>query len=155
MLVAATTIAALACGDDGGTEPGGVTFPNVPQATLDAYCIRGQGIPPATVSGAITTSDCHDAPGDGYYEGFRVRVGSSGAVTFAVASSFDSWLELFRIDDLNNIEGSAVLLAEDDDSGGNLQARLTFTLQPNTEYVIFVSGFDDFETGPYSLAMTR
>ena len=155
-LLAASIALALSCGDDNGTGSGNVTFPTIPPSTLSAYCIRGQAIPPETVSGGISTGDCHTAiTNDGYFEGFRVRVGSSGAVTFTVTSNFDSWLELIRIDNLNDVAGSAVLLDDDDDSGVGFDALLTFTLQPNTEYVIFVSGYDDSETGTYSLAITR
>ncbi|HEV8509649.1 MAG TPA: hypothetical protein VGQ48_04260 [Gemmatimonadales bacterium] len=148
-------IATFACGGDKSTGPGGVSFPSIPQATLNQYCIRGQAVPPQTKSGSIATSDCHDAAGSPYYEIYRVRVGSSDTVTFRVSSSFDSYLYLIRIDNLSDIEGSAVLLASDDDSAGNLDAMLSYTLQPNTEYFILISGLDDTETGSYSLAITR
>jgi hypothetical protein len=148
-------MATFACGGDKSTGPGGVTFPSIPQATLNAYCIRGQAVPPQTKSGSIATSDCQDTPGEGYWEGFRVRVGTSGTVTFTVTSTFNSYLELFRIDDLDDIENTTFLLVEDDDSAGNLDARLSYALQPNTEYVIVISGWDDTETGSYNLAMTK
>jgi hypothetical protein len=76
-------------------------------------------------------------------------------VTFTVSSAFDSFLVLIRIDDLSDIPGSAVLLASDDDSAGNLDAQLSYTLEPDTEYLILISGLDDTETGSYSLAITR
>ncbi|HJS41950.1 MAG TPA: hypothetical protein VJ755_00635 [Gemmatimonadales bacterium] len=83
-----------------------------------------------------------------------MRVASSTAVTFTMTSDFDSYLALVRIDDVNDPQGSDVLLAEDDDSAGNLDARLSFTLEPDTEYFIFVTAIDVTETGNYSLAMT-
>jgi hypothetical protein len=82
-------------------------------------------------------------------------VASSTAVTFTMSSGFDSYLYLARIDDLNDIQGSAVLLAQDDDSAGNLDALISHTLEPNIEYFIFITAVDDTQAGSYSLAITR
>lgn len=145
-------LATVACSDSSG--PGGPTFPTIPAAIVTQFCIRAQVVPPQTRSGSLATTDCQDGAGSPYYEIYRVRVASSTAVTFTMTSDFDSYLALVRIDDVNDPQGSDVLLAEDDDSAGNLDARLSFTLEPDTEYFIFVTSIDVSEVGNYSLAMT-
>ena len=145
-------LATVACSDSSG--PGGPSFPSIPAAVLTALCIRGQAVPPQTKTGSIATTDCQDAAGTPYYEIYRVRVASNTTVTFTMTSDFDSFLYLLRIDDLNDPQASAVLLAEDDDSAGNLDARISFALEPNIEYFIFITAISDAETGNYSLAMT-
>ena len=131
------------------------TFPPVDPELLEGFCIRGSHVPPARVSGNISESDsCHaNIEDDGYFEGWRVRVASSTTITFAVSSVFDSWLELVRIDNLDDPINSVVALAEDDNSAGNLQARLSAELEPNTEYLIVVSGYNDVAQGQYVLDM--
>ena len=145
-------LATVACSDSSG--PGGPSFPSIPSAVVTQLCIRGQAVPPQTKTGSIATTDCQDAAGLPYYEIYRVRVASSTAVTFTMSSDFDSYLYLLRIDDVNDPQASAVLLTEDDDSAGNLDARLSFTLEPNIEYFILITAVSDAETGNYSLAMT-
>ena len=49
------------------------------------------------------------------------------------------------------VEGGCVLQT----AAGNLDARLSFTLAPDTEYFIFVTAVADTETGSYSLAITQ
>ena len=157
MFLCAVMLVVVSCGDgdDEITVTNGVQFPAINPATAALFCIRGNAVPPQTVSGTVTDDDCHTGiANDGFWESWRVRVASSSSVTFAASSSFDNWLELFRVDDLNDIEGSAVLLAEDDDSGTGVNALITFSLQPNTEYVIVPSGFDDSQRGAYSVSMT-
>lgn len=155
--IALVAFVVLSCGGDIVTDPdrtGSVTFPTMDPAVLAAVCIMGQAVPPQTVSGTVTDDDCHTGiANDGYFEGWRVRVAAQASVTFAVTSSFDSWLELYEIRNLSDPANSAVLLNEDDDSNGNLDARITWTLQPNTEYVIFISGYDDAARGSYSLSI--
>jgi hypothetical protein len=87
----------------------------------------------------------------GLFEGWRVRVTSPTTVTFEVSSDFDSFLDLYRIPNLSDAT-SAVFLDFDDDSGSGFDARLTADLQADTEYWVFVSGFDGSEAGSYSLS---
>lgn len=154
-LFAALLAPLAACGGD-STGPDSVSFPTISQSTLDANCIRGTAAPPASVSGSISNADCPVSGTlvgavDGFWEGWRVRVNSATTVTFAVTSSFDSFLDLFVI----NVSSPALnnLRIFDDDSGAGLDALFTFTLQPDTEYWIMVSGFDATDTGSFTLAM--
>lgn len=136
--------------DDSGT----VTFPAVSSSQLALYCVRGEAVPPTSRTGSISATDCQDGPGLSYYEAYRVRVATGATVAFRMSSTFDSYLVLLRIDQLDDFSGSAVFLGEDDDSAGNLDALLSFRLDPNVEYLIIVAGLDDLETGTYTLTIS-
>ncbi len=156
----AASLIGLACGDDDPTGPG---FPTIDNAILSEFCVRGTLLPPGTGNSSIGTSDCLtdetvaklDVPvgaGPGaFFEGWRVRVASQGSVTFEVSSNFDSFLDLYTIPNLTDAT-SATFLGFDDDGGPGLDARLSATLEPNTEYWVFVSGLTGSETGSYSLS---
>ncbi len=79
------------------------------------------------------------APADLYR--FTGRAGQRVAISLK-ADDFDSFLELF---DANHNS-----LATDDDSGGELNARLTFVLPDDGDYLIEARGFSDAE-GRYDL----
>ncbi len=79
------------------------------------------------------------APADLYR--FTGRAGQRVAISLK-ADDFDSFLELF---DANHNS-----LATDDDSGGELNARLTFVLPEDGDYLIEARGFSDAE-GRYDL----
>ena len=79
------------------------------------------------------------APADLYR--FSGRAGQRVAISLK-ADDFDSYLELF---DANHNS-----LATDDDSGGELNARLTFVLPDDGDYLIEARGFSDAE-GRYDL----
>lgn len=72
---------------------------------------------------------------------FTGRAGQRVAISLK-ADDFDSYLELF---DVNHNS-----LATDDDSGGELNARLTFVLPEDGDYLIEARGFSD-ATGSYDL----
>jgi hypothetical protein len=150
-------VAGIACGEDNITngDTDQVTFPTIDPNIIALFCIRGTAVPPRSVSGSVSPDDCHSGEvDDGYWETWRVRVASTASVTFTVSSQFDSWLTLIRVDDLNDIVNSTYILDEDDDSAGNFQAQIVYTLQPNTEYIVSVSGYDDSEGGSYTLQMS-
>jgi len=117
-------------------------------------CIRGEAVPTTTKSGSVTSADCLSPFGDGYVEGWRVRVGSNANVTFETTSDLDTLLEVYQVSDPSDIAGSAALIADDDDSGVDFNARLIAALVAGTEYLVLVVGWDDFEQGPYTLSMT-
>jgi hypothetical protein len=81
------------------------------------------------------------APADLYR--FTGRAGQRVAISLK-ADDFDSFLELF---DANHNS-----LATDDDSGGELNARLTFVLPDDGDYLIEARGFSD-ATGSYDLKL--
>ena len=142
----------LGCGDDDGTGPG-VNFPLLPADLRADACIRGNATKGQTVSGSITDADCATEE-YGYGECWRVRVASAGSVTFDANSQFDNrlWLFRFRFDYENNeLLESYDGVGNDDRSENNSNALITFTLQPNEDYMIIIHGYDNDETGPYTL----
>ena len=81
------------------------------------------------------------APADLYR--FTGRAGQRVAISLK-ADDFDSYLELF--------DASHNSLATDDDGGGELNARLTFVLPEDGDYLIEARGFSD-ATGRYDLKL--
>ncbi|MGH7026731.1 PPC domain-containing protein [Brevundimonas sp.] len=79
------------------------------------------------------------APADLYR--FTGRAGQRVAISLN-ADDFDSYLELF--------DANRNSLATDDDGGGELNARLTYTLAEDGDYLVEARGFSD-ATGRYSL----
>ncbi|HET7040050.1 MAG TPA: hypothetical protein VFH97_09180 [Gemmatimonadales bacterium] len=147
-MVLALSAVLWACSDNGPGDE--IVFPTIDADILLEFCIRGEVPVTATTSrsGSVSTSDCTAGFDDGYWEGWRVRVAEAGSYTIEVSSDFDSWLTVWRLNDVNNVDDATVdLLGEDDDSAGNLDAMLTVSLQPNTEYVVFVSGYDQSQVG--------
>jgi hypothetical protein len=146
--LAALTAALWACGD------GGITFPSIDADIIQEACIRGEVPVEGTVSrsGNVTDDDCTEGFDDGYWEGWRVRVSEERTYTIEVTSNFDSWLTVWRVNDVNNIDDNTVdEIAEDDDGGEGVDAMVTLTLRPDVEYVVFVSGYDQSHTGSYTV----
>ena len=147
---------AAGCGDD-PVAPEFITpeFPALDAAIVAEFCIRGTMVPETTVSGEIADTDCPTVspvgagPGT-YYEAWRLRVGSTGSVSLEIASGFDSFMDVFRIDDPTN-PSLDDLVDFDDDGGTDANARLRLTLDAGVEYWVMVSGFDAAEVGPYAL----
>jgi hypothetical protein len=133
-----------------------IVFPSIDPDILVEFCIMGE-VPVQTTaseSGTVTDDDCTEGFDDGFWEGWRVRVAEDRSYTIEISSGFDSWLDVYRLTDLDNIDdNTVVLVAEDDDGGDGFDARATVTLRPDTEYVVFVSGYDQNETGAYSLSI--
>jgi hypothetical protein len=142
-------VGVTACGD-------GLTFPELPSALLTEFCVRGVVEVGQTVQGSVSDSDCDAADarpgGVGYYEVWRVRVSSAREVTFDANSAFDNYLTLLLLESYTETTADLTIEDENDDrGGGDLNALVTSTLQPDTDYFIAVSGFDYAETGAYTL----
>jgi hypothetical protein len=152
--------AVLSCsGDDDPTGIEDLDFPALSSQLIGLYCVRDNVTVGSTPSGTLLSTDCDIddvSPGDeGYFEVFLVKVRSTRSVTFTVNSEFDSYLSLLELVAFTSNDADLELLAEDDDSAtqNGVDARLTFTLQPDRDYVIALSGFDYAETGNYSLSI--
>lgn len=148
----------VACGESTtGPQVQTTTFPDVDQAVLATYCIRGTANVPAIRGGNVTTGDCPTestlvgGTDEGYWEGWRVRVATAVDVTFSVDSDYDTFLDVFQIDLANPRLTNLVVF--DDDSGENGNAELTVTLSPDTEYWVLVSGFQAEDVGSYTLSV--
>jgi hypothetical protein len=103
----------------------------------------------ATVEGTLTPSDCpllYHGHADGrYVDYWGVTLAASRSVTVEMASvHMDSYLILWD-------RGSGRILAEDDDSGSGLTARITVSLSPG-RYIIGATTFWPEEAGSYTLS---
>jgi hypothetical protein len=156
LLWAAALAAIVACSKD-STGPAGVTFPTLDAQLVTLLCIRGDKTVGQTATGSIASTDCDGADlsssWTAYYDGWRVRVASNRNVTFQTSTSFDSYLTVVRIDSWSGTSLSATVLGTDDDSAGNLDARLTVALEAGKDYIVAVSGFDYTEVGTYTLTI--
>jgi hypothetical protein len=151
--VALCGLVLLACGEE-PTDVASEHFPPLDPSVMAELCIRGAALGTATIEGELATTDCARGMGRGYWDAIRFRVPIDATVTFEVDSQLDSELELFRIDDLSDYWASRVRLGYDDDSGAGYDARLSLDLVREVEYLLIVSGSDDFQRGPYTLRIT-
>jgi hypothetical protein len=140
-----------ACGD-------GLTFPELSADMIATFCVRGTATVGETLSGAVTAEDCDAADfsqaDPGYYESWRVRVGSATTVTFAAESPFDNLLLLLRLEsDTDTLTSFEIVAVNDDRATGDFNALITATLQPDEEYFLLVRGFDYLDVGTYSVAI--
>ncbi len=107
--------------------------PTTPPATAPAPLPTGN-----VIQGAIRYCDC--ARGE-----HRVQLQAGRRYTISATSrTFDPFLQLLR-------PGSETVLAEDDDSGGGVQPRLTFTAPASGEYLVRVSSALRAGAGDYAL----
>jgi hypothetical protein len=140
-----------ACGDDG------ITFPELPAALLNEFCNRGTATVGETVSGTVADSDCDAAdvnPADeGYYEIWRIRVAETTSVTFDANSAFDNYLTVLRLDSFTSTSAELTPVGQNDDRDfpDDLNALVTVTLQPDTDYFLAVAGYDYTEVGSYTV----
>ena len=152
-------LAVAACGSDSDPaspeDPAGL-YPDLEASIVTDNCIRGTTQIPGTLNGTLDTGDCSTAgtiyniTDDGYYEIFRVRVGTPRSAIFQVTSGFDSFLDLGLVDLVNS---NFQLVAFDDDSNGE-DAQLTVNLQPNLEYWLVISGFGPEDVGTYTITVS-
>jgi hypothetical protein len=158
LALVATVAVGLACGDDDPTGPGSVTFPDWPATVVAAFCVRGTAVVGDTKSSTLSDTDCDSAdinPADeSYYEVWRVRVASSRDVTFDANSTVDNFLAVVRVNSVSATDLDVTVVGENDDrTPTNVNALVTVRLEPNVDYAVAISGFDDTETGPYTLAI--
>src|SRR5690606_3075828 len=99
----------------------------------------GQAVSGQLVSGSPTLSD--NSPFEAWY--FTGRAGERITITMR-SSAFDAYLHIGRV-------GDQRMLANDDDSGGNTDAQLSFTLPADGTYVIVANTFAAGSTGAYRL----
>jgi hypothetical protein len=142
-------LAGAACGDS-------LTFPELPAALLAEFCNQGTATVGQTVQGTLAAADCDAAdvdPSDaGYYELWRIRVSEAVEVTFDANSAFDNLLTVLRLDSYTETTADLTIVGFNDDrTTGDLNALLSVTLQPDTDYFLAVGGFDYGQTGSYTV----
>ncbi|HET7040186.1 MAG TPA: hypothetical protein VFH97_09875 [Gemmatimonadales bacterium] len=149
--VAFGLVGLAACGDDG------ITFPELPSTLLTEFCVRGTASLEETVSGSVAATDCDaadvDPTDEGYYEVWRIRVETATAVTFDAQSEFDNYLTVLRLDSFTSTTAELTLIGQNDDRDfpADLNALVTVTLQPDTDYFVAIAGYDYTEVGPYTI----
>ncbi len=151
--VACAAILALAswsCDDD-PSGPENLDYPTLSSELQTTLCVRGNATSGQTKTGSISAADCDD--NQGYAEYYVVKVGTTRVVTFTVNSTFDSFLTLLRIDSFTATTANLSELDTDDESAGNQDARLSFTLEAGTNYLIAVSGVSIGQLGTYSMTI--
>jgi hypothetical protein len=134
----ATLLVTASCGGDSPTEP------EAPAAFAGCTDVGTHSIGSSTI-GNLTNASCVylNDPTD-FYE---FRLTQSRTVTIALNSSaFDAWLFLFD-------RSTAGVLAFDDDSGDDLNARIVQNLAAGT-YVIGATSFDG-GTGAYTMSTSQ
>lgn len=142
---------AFACGDDGGTNPPGLQYPDIPDAMRRGMCVRAEVTVGSTMNGRITPADCD--LGDSYYETYLLKVASDRAVTISMTSpDFDTFLILLRLNSISPTSANLTEVARDDDSGTDLNARIAnVMLRASEDYVVVADGYAYADTGAYVL----
>jgi hypothetical protein len=108
-------------------------------ATVRTYSV-GQ-----TVNGSLSGSSCVHPWADSYIDYYEMRLSSQRSVTLTMRSTqVDANLFVW-------IRATGALVVLDENSGGGLDARLTYNFPAGT-YVIGAAAFDAGETGSYTLS---
>lgn len=97
-----------------------------------------------SVDGRLETTD--PASDESHYDDYRIRLGANQRMRFSVDSDdIDPIVRIYRADDMHEP------VAENDDYGESLNARLDFAAVEGGDYVVRVISYDSGETGPYRL----
>jgi hypothetical protein len=156
------------CSKDSPTSStGGVSFPTLPSAVVNAYCVRGDRTAGQAISSTLATTACQIGDGT-YFESYRVRVSPTGSFEFSASSAFDNILGVLRLESttvpggpqdlISFIDSGTVTLIDynDDRSGTDLNALIAAVdLSAGTDYLIVFSGFGATDVGPYTVAFTK
>ena len=115
-----------------------------------------QGSGSSSYSGALTAaSGAYTRPGSSgskfYYQAMPLTVNSTGSYTFMSISNMDTYGSLYENSFAAN-SSSLNLIAQDDDSAGNSQFRITASLQSARTYILVATTFNELNTGSFSVA---
>lgn len=126
-----------ACGDDdddGFTGPTSELCSSLPRIDI-----------PGSASGTLSVSDMQLDDGS-YVDRYRIEVNSTRNVRIDMTSAvFDSFLILLTADE--------DFVAQDDDSGTDLNARLEENLSAGC-YIVLANGYDETDLGSYTVAVS-
>jgi plastocyanin len=158
----------FACGGDGRCED-----PTAPGCHVDdgpirfaeqleqALCIK----PVESVStlqsliSNLEATDCSplvDPGEEGFFETWHIFADETQTLVFDVESNFDNLLELMRVVSHASTSINGVIVAKNDDRGAdNSQALISAILQAGEDYLLRLSGFNDDQTGSYTIAVSR
>ncbi len=134
----------------GNNDSSRVNFDDVTVTTGSApppsTCTTAGITVPTTVTGTITTADCVLTDGS-FADKFSFTGSANQAVTIlhdGTSTNFDAYLV---------IDGPGGYHQEDDDGGGNRDAKLVLTLPTAGTYVITATTYDPNQTGNYTLSV--
>jgi hypothetical protein len=105
----------------------------------------------ATASGSLATTDGRSTVrGTSYYaDVYSFTPSASGTATITLNSSaFDCWLVL------KSTETGTTALAQDDDSNGGTNSKITYSVTAGTTYYIDATSYSANATGAYTLSLT-
>lgn len=101
-------------------------------------------------TGSLGANSAEDDDGKRYDAyAFRASAGGRGKIDLE-SDDFDSFLRVGRI-----VNGAFVQMAENDDGGSSLNARLVFTAPQAGEYLIRVTSYNGSAEGDYRLSMEQ
>lgn len=101
-------------------------------------------------TGSLGANSAEDDDGKRYDAyAFRASAGERGKIDLE-SDDFDSFLRVGRI-----VNGAFVQMAENDDGGSSLNARLVFTAPQAGEYLIRVTSYNGSAEGDYRLSMEQ
>ncbi|UJR06796.1 hypothetical protein I4U23_011083 [Adineta vaga] len=87
-----------------------------------------------------------------YYEAIRLNITKTGTHTIMSQSSIDTYGFIYQTY-FDPIHPSINILAEDDESGGNNQFKITKTLRAGYSYILVVTTWVGGVTGPFSIVV--
>lgn len=83
-----------------------------------------------------------------YFQAIQITIYTSGTYTLISESTIDTYGYLYR-DYVDPSYPYRNLIASDDDSGGNRQFRIIYSLQSGTTYVLLVTTFSSYTIGNF------
>jgi hypothetical protein len=104
----------------------------------------------SSASGSLSSSDATLDDGSYFDEWSYSGQGGESITVTMTSADVDSYLLAF----LGNGMSSGEYLAEDDDSGGGLNAQITLTLPASGTYTFVANTFGQGETGSYEMSVT-
>lgn len=116
------------------------------------FALKGEAKPRAigkdglSITDQINQNNVSDLGKLGKVYSVQLKKGQTYQIDLASAA-FDSYLYLF--------DGNSKLLAQDDDSGGDLNARIEFRADRDGVFHILASSLGGDETGEFTLTVTR
>jgi hypothetical protein len=143
------------CGEDGPLE---LTAEVIQSLCVQPTITETSDLQTLAVS-ALSDTDCYS--GDlgqegGYFETWHLYPNRTETVTFTAQSQFDNLLMLVEVLSATTDRVNVRVIAQSDDSGASTtNASITALLRAGTNYFLRVYGFNEDETGQYTITVTR
>jgi len=100
------------------------------------------------IKGKLEASDPKDASRkECYCKIYTIKLEAGKSYQFDCASAWDNWL---RLEDAKGKQ-----LDEDDDGGGDTNARIVFECKTDGEYRVIVTSFEDAATGDFTVTVAK